>query len=180
MTSTNTLACINDEKDNNAWSEQERELISMIRGTIDYYTQVTRRTIKIQRIVSVTAMMVAAAAPVFVTASGLKQNLLGLPSEAVTAIALILTLFLSIFEGVRRIYRFERRWVSCHVAKTALQKALGRFRFATVDVSAGTPEWKEEMQKLRDAFELATDKETETFYQGIIALEPAEPKTPKK
>lgn len=63
-------------------------------------------------------MVLSTLAPLLVAGtSSTWSNDLGLPDRSVAVAAFVVTLLLSFIEGVRRIFRFEQRWIACYTAK---------------------------------------------------------------
>lgn len=161
------------------WQDQQNELIGAIEGTIRYYQRSTDRIILYQRYSSITTMIVGITAPIIVTATQAGKNNTELESSNLGYIAVAITAALSILDGLRRIFRYEQRWISCHSAMMALRQALGSFYFATVESPPGTQLWKDEMISLRRKFEDETSRERSVFYHNLNALDPVD-QQPKK
>jgi hypothetical protein len=168
-----------EELSNKKWAKEEAVLVGWVTGTIEYYKRVHKKTIKVQRVLAVTTVVIGAVTPVIVAGAGTTGGLFHLDPGTLNSFAVVLTVALAILEGIRRIFRFEQRWISCHIAKVALQKSLGRFRFATVGLNPGSDEWKSAMLELRTSFESTTERESEVFYQNLKAFEPEDEKANK-
>lgn len=165
------------ESQNSAWVAEQERLIDVVQSTIDYYQNATDRTRVTQRVFVVATMVLGIIAPILVAAARPDgAGLFGFPPVKINSIAIVVTVLLSIMEGLRRIFRHEQRWISCHIALMALETALGRFRYLIVNVPPGTDAWKLAMSDLRTEFENITVREREVFYSGMSSLAPKEDK----
>ncbi|MCJ9695144.1 DUF4231 domain-containing protein [Rhizobium sp. PRIMUS64] len=165
------------ESQNSAWIAEQERLIDVVESTIDYYQNVTDRTRVTQRTFVIATMVLGIIAPILV--AGARPDgagLFGVPPVTINSIAIVITVLLSIMEGLRRIFRHEQRWISCHIALMALETALGRFRYLIVNVPPGADAWKLAMSDLRTEFENITVREREVFYSGMSSLAPKEDK----
>ena len=149
------------------WIQRESRLMNELSSTLQYYTNVNKIAAKYQRAISLSVMIGGVIAPVLVAASANNQTVFGLSSPIVSGIVVVLTSLIAIVEGTKRIYRFEQRWVSCNAAKRAIKNARENYRAKRIGLKVGSPEWQQNYFALRAAFEAASDKEAEVFFESI-------------
>lgn len=152
------------------FKEREAKLLDQISGSIEYYVKYGKTAQLWQRYTATLVMVLSTFAPLLVagSASTLSRDL-GLPDGSVAVAAFAVTLLLSLVEGIRRIFRFEQRWIACYTAKETLKRERERYRFARIGLEIGSDAWKSNFAELRKAYDDVTGSETKEFFAAVQA-----------
>jgi hypothetical protein len=152
------------------FKEREDKLLSLVEGSVEYYVKYGRTAQRYQRCTAVLVMVLSTLAPLLVAGSSstwVKD--LGLPDKSIAVAAFVVTLLLSLIEGVRRIFRFEQRWISCYTAKETLKREREKYRFARIGLEIGSDAWKSNFAELRKAYDDVIGGETKEFFAAVQA-----------
>jgi hypothetical protein len=162
------------------WKKREKALLDEVRDSLKFYRK-TKKVARVwQRFTSSVVMIGSILAPATVATgaatSGNQINLtlLGIPSNSLASISLVISLCVAIAEGFRRIFRFEKRWASAWLSSQALYTAYDDYSDAIVGKSIGSPEWVSELQKLRKMVNGAKQQDGEEFFQSVKSDAPPE------
>jgi fumarate reductase subunit D len=107
-----------------------------------------------QRTLSIIVLVCAVLAPITVS-SGSEGGLMvfGLSKDAISKIALIVTLTLALAEGLRRIFHLEARYVTCINAREALYRIRDNYLDEQVGKEVGSEEWIKNLAGARKAMD---------------------------
>lgn len=161
----------NQAEDSQAkFKDREVKLLDEIQKSVDYYVRYGRSAQRWQRSTAVAVMILSTFAPLLVASSTTTVGgNLGLPAGTVSIAAFVVTLLLALLEGVRRIFRFEQRWMACYMAKQVLKREREKYRFARIGLDVGSDAWKANFAELRKAYDEVTGSETKDFFASMQA-----------
>lgn len=152
------------------WLKRETKLFAEIDNSVTYYAGRAKVALRSHRLISIAVVVVGPMAPVAVAASTAKDAILfSMPSGFYSGLAIVLTVLLAILDGVRRIFRFDRRWTSCNLAKVDLRRARETYLRKRIGLTVGDAAWQSNLGELREAYEAATGKELQGFVADIVA-----------
>ncbi len=149
-----------------SWEFREDKFNRDVAGTLEYYSKKLHNTWKKQRLISVIVMLCSVFAPLFVAASSL-EKVFFMSDVAIKIAALIATIILSIAEGLKRIFRFDRGWVAIYWARSAIKRARNNYRIAQVGQPIGSETWVANLKAFRDRYYETIDAETREFFDAL-------------
>ncbi len=149
-----------------SWDFREDKFNRDVAGTLEYYTNKLNNTWKQQRLISLIVMLCSVFAPLLVVGSSLDQAFY-MSDVAIKIAAVIVTIILSIAEGLKRIFRFERRWVAIYWARSAIKRARNDYRIAQIGQPIGSETWVANFKAFRDRYYETIDAETHEFFDAL-------------
>lgn len=147
------------------WKAREQKLFDEIDGAVSWYTERVRFNWYTHRTLSTVIMLAGVIAPLLViNINGQDVYTSTNDMSWQSILALSVTILLAFLEGLKRIFRFEQRWVSCFWARTEVKRARERYRIAQIDNMIGSDSWKANLLALRSSFEGILDKESKDLF----------------
>ncbi len=149
-----------------SWEFREDKFNREVTATLAKYENKLNNTWKQQRLISVIVMLCSVFAPLFVVGSSL-EKVFFMSDVAIKIAALIVTVILSIAEGLKRIFRFDRRWVAIYWARSAIKRARNDYRIAQIGQPIGSETWVANFKAFRDRYYETIDAETREFFDAL-------------
>jgi hypothetical protein len=136
--------------DQQQWLAREKHLIKWLDGRIKFYSIWAEFNRYGQRLTSLVILVCAVLAPVAVTSkSGAGLGVFDLKEATIGRIALIVTLLIGVSEGLRRLFRFDRRWLICANCREELLEAKEEYLDSQIGIAIGSEEWVKHLQETR-------------------------------
>lgn len=161
---------MSDEKIDQLWRQREKDLIEDINTSIEYYSKQASRARGCHRTIGVTVLIGSVLAPVAVvssagTTAGLA--LFGVADERLAQVAVVITIVLSLCEGLRRLFEFDQRWITCVVAKEQLRRLRDVYLDEQIADAVGAENWVSKLTSLRSAVNETRTQEEVGFFKRL-------------
>ncbi|MGE7418686.1 hypothetical protein [Methylobacterium tarhaniae] len=128
---------INDAK---GWQKREQRLFDHVNAHMKWMIDAAAINQKKHMRLSYASMWLAIIAPLFAVTSTQRTLSLGMPDGWLPIFSAIITVLLSLTEGVRRIGRYDDIWRTMDLAMMELRSVREVFRDAKVEHQIGSPE----------------------------------------
>ena len=149
---------------------EEHDVLARLQRSIRYYS--TR--IKLSRaghytVGSITLVCSVLAPMAVITTVGKPSDLLlfGISNETIAQLAVVLTLLLGLTEGVRRLFRFSERWMTCFTTRAKLNELMQVYKLSQIPVAVGTEKWIKNLIELRKNVRVAEIEEEGGFFDRL-------------
>jgi hypothetical protein len=157
-----------NESDASYWKKREEKVLSTLEYARSYYLKNAERARILHRSLSLATLICGILAPIFVVGTvGAGASTLGFDDTSANVIAVILTISLSLSEGLWRMFRPDERWTACLLSAEELRRAREDYRDSRIGHVAGTVEWQKAYRKLRVSMENTMSSETKQFFEAI-------------
>lgn len=159
---TEDAALPNEER----WLKQERKMFSRIENDLRYYGSEVKLCRLAQTNLSIAVMIFGVLTPVVIAEAGKTDSFFG-PPALLTTIATGMAALAAILEGIRRIGRFDRRWIANYSAATKIRRLRDQYRLRQIGKPVGSDDWRENIFHYQQLINDVLDKETAVFFKDL-------------
>jgi Protein of unknown function (DUF4231) len=161
-----------DRIDSKMLDEREADLLEEIRKTRHYYSKSAREARFFHDAIGIVVLVGSVIAPIAVVSSAGTQvglALFGINEKFVAQIAVIVTVILSLCEGLRRSFQFDMRWTTCVQAREQLRQLCDVYLDGKVEFARDSAERHKRLEELRQkTYEIRAQEES-GFFKRLTA-----------
>ncbi|OWV71741.1 hypothetical protein ATY76_31295 [Rhizobium sp. R339] len=148
------------------WLKQEHKMFSRIENDLRYYNGEIKLCRVAQTNLSIAVMIFGVLTPVVIAEAGKTDSFFG-SSALLTTVATGMAALAAILEGIRRIGRFDRRWIANYSAATKIRRLRDQYRLRQIGKPVGSDDWKENIVHYQQLINDVLDKETAIFFKDL-------------
>jgi hypothetical protein len=161
--------------DSKMLDEREANLLDEIRKTRHYYSKSAREARLFHSAIAIIVLIGSVIAPVAVVSSTGAQAglaLFGINERFIAQIAVIVTVILSLCEGLRRSFQFDMRWMTCVQAREQLRQICDTYLDGKVGFARDDAERHRRLEELRQkTYEIRAQEEFGFFKRLTARME---------
>ncbi|NKM45138.1 DUF4231 domain-containing protein [Rhizobium leguminosarum bv. viciae] len=156
-------AVLSDEE---RWLKQERKMFSRIENDLHYYSGEVKLCRFAQRNLSISVMIFGVLTPVVIAEAGKTASIFG-SQTSLNAVATGIAALAAILEGIRRICRFDRRWIANYSAATKIRRLRDEYRSMQIGKPVGSEDWRANIFRYQQSINNVLDRETAEFFKDL-------------
>lgn len=164
-----------DRIDSKMLDEREADLLEEIRKTRHYYSKSAREARLFHDAIGIIVLVGSVIAPIAVVSSTGTQvglALFGINEKFIAQIAVIVTVILSLCEGLRRSFQFDMRWTTCVQAREQLRQLCDVYLDGKVEFARDGAERHKRLEELRQkTYEIRAQEESGFFKRLTARME---------
>ena len=156
------------------WREREEALLREIEASVAYYKNRATWSNLLHRIISIIVLIGSVVAPVAVVSSsgagsvpGAGLAVFGVGQQAIAQTAVAVTVVLAFCEGLRRLFQFDQRWMTCVLAREELRRMRDQYLDDQVPNPVGTDAWMKRFYQLRQQTHEVLSQEERGFFERM-------------
>jgi hypothetical protein len=164
-----------EQIDGKMLDEREANLLNDIRETRHYYSKSAREARLFHSVITIIVLFGSVVAPIAVVSStGTHAGLalFGIDEKLIAQIAVIVTVILSLCEGLRRSFQFDMRWMTCVQAREQLRQLCDFYLDRKVEFARDDAERHKRLEELRQkTYEIRAQEESGFFKRLTARME---------
>jgi fumarate reductase subunit D len=152
------------------YKAEEKLVLDRLEKSIGYY----RNRVKYARaghyMVGLTTLICSVLAPMAViTTAGKPSDLsvFGISNEIIARLAVVLTLILGLTEGIRRLFKYSERWMTCFRSQAKLGELLQLYRLSQIPLAVGAEAWIKNLDDLQKNIRAVETEEEGGFFDRL-------------
>jgi hypothetical protein len=156
---------------------EEQDVLERLQRSIRYYSNRIKFARAGHYTVGLITLVCSVLAPMAVITTARKPSdlsLFGISNETIAQLAVVLTLLLGLTEGVRRLFRFSERWMTCSTTRAKLNELMKEYKLSQIPVAVGSETWIKNLGELHKNIRVAEMEEEGGFFDRL--KEPSPPR----
>jgi hypothetical protein len=161
-----------EQIDSKMLDEREVDLLDEIRKTRHYYTKSAREARLFHNAITIIVLVGSVIAPIAVVSSTGTQaglGLFGINEKFIAQTAVVVTVILSLCEGLRRSFQFDMRWTTCVQAREQLRQLCDIYLDGKVGFARDDAERHKKLEELRQKMYEIRAQEEAGFFKRLTA-----------